>query len=83
MGKTVGGCVGMADEIKVVPTPIQRNENDVATELTMLYFRDKPVGSAEEIQTIFVKMFAAVGAAHAGPAVRTYLKNYLPEELKK
>lgn len=77
----------MADEIKVAPTPIQRNELDVATELTQIYFKSNVPQSVEEVQITFTKMYAAVGAAKLGgsnsSALKSHLKAYLPEELKK
>jgi hypothetical protein len=74
----------MADEIKVAPTPIQRNELDVATELTQIYFKSRTPESVEDIQITFAKMFAAVFAAkHGGSALKPHMKAQLPEELKK
>ena len=71
----------MADKVKVMPTPIQRNELDVATELTQLYFRDRN-GTVEEIQSAFLSF--AVAAAAAG--IVTYnprdFTQFLPEELQ-
>jgi hypothetical protein len=73
----------MADEIKVVPTPIQRNEFDVATELTQIYFNSRTPDSVEDIQVTFVKMYAAVYAAEYGGRLTAHLAALVPEELKK
>ena len=53
----------MSEEIKVKPTPIQRNELDVAMELTQLYYGTHDINSIEEMQSTFVKFYASVGIA--------------------
>jgi hypothetical protein len=48
------------NEVKIVPTPIQRNLNDVAMELTELYF-SRHSGSEctiENIQNTYKKFYA-------------------------
>jgi hypothetical protein len=73
----------MADEIKVAQTPIQRNELDVAMELTNLYFNGKPISTIEEVQMTYTKMFAiAYGASHAA-TMGGDLRKFLPEEFKR
>jgi hypothetical protein len=50
----------MNNEVKIVPTPIQRNLNDVAMELTELYF-SRHSGSEctiENIQNTYKKFYA-------------------------
>ena len=48
----------MSDEVKVIPTPIQRNLNDVAMELTELYYRSINSNSIEKIQEVYKKFYA-------------------------
>lgn len=50
----------MADEIKVNPTPIQRNFNDVAMELTQLYYKVSHPGehTIERIQEVYKHFYA-------------------------
>ena len=50
----------MSDEVKVIPTPIQRNLNDVAMELTELYYRSINSNSIEKIQEVYKKFYATV-----------------------
>lgn len=42
----------MSNEAKVNPTPIQRNLNDVAMELTQLYYRAQNTGKEYTIERI-------------------------------
>jgi len=71
----------MADDIKVSPTPIQRNPLDVATELTQLYSQFASFKSVEDMQEIFLKFFAVAKTAN----IRGYddLKQYLPKEYRE
>lgn len=48
----------MSNEVKVRPTPIQRNLNDVAMELTQLYYKGVGPESVEELQKTYCKMYA-------------------------
>jgi hypothetical protein len=48
----------MADDIRVSPTPIQRNVKDVALELTLLYYQNNNTDSIEEIQETYAKFYA-------------------------
>lgn len=50
----------MADEIRVSPTPIQRNLNDIAMELTQLYYSMQPANkyTIEDIQDAYKKFYA-------------------------
>ncbi|MBZ9635512.1 hypothetical protein [Clostridium sp. FP1] len=50
----------MAEEIKVIPTPIQRNFNDVAMELTMLFYskRNNNEYTVQKIQEAYRKFYA-------------------------
>lgn len=66
----------MADDIRVNPTPIQRNTLDVATELTQLYFSRVAFESIEEIQETFLKFYTV--AYHANRAKVDFDK-YMPE----
>jgi hypothetical protein len=47
----------MSNELKVIPTPIQRNYNDVAMELTQLHFSSRN-SDVEEIQEVYKKFYA-------------------------
>lgn len=70
----------LADEVKVNPTPIQRNYNDVATELTQLYFSRFGFDNIEEIQEVYTKFYAtALLCSNSG----SRLINFVPESLKK
>lgn len=53
----------MKEEIKIKPTPIQRNEFDVAMELMSMYLHtyDK-VRTVETLQDVFIKFYATVKA---------------------
>jgi len=62
----------MADEVRVSPTPIQRNVNDVALELTKMYYETYNVGSIEEIQETYARFYAI--AARMDSGIRTYDK---------
>lgn len=50
----------MSNEVKVNPTPIQRNLNDVAMELTNLYFKARNFSdhSIENIQDAYKRFYA-------------------------
>ena len=52
----------MADEIKVTPTPIQRNLNDVVMELTELFYtrQTSQEYTVEKIQEVYKKFYATV-----------------------
>lgn len=74
----------MADTIKVEPTPIQRNVNDVAVELTQLYFKNKVVGSVEEVQEVYAKCYAtAITARRTEINNISAFKTLLPDDLQK
>jgi hypothetical protein len=77
----VKGGGGMPEDIKVKPTPIQRNTLDVATELTQLYFSRYNPDTPEEIQEVFLKFYAVAEAADN--INYRYLKAYLPKEINK
>lgn len=47
----------MANDIKVSPTPIQRNLNDVAVELTQLYYKDNTASSVEDVKKTYIEFF--------------------------
>ena len=71
----------MADNIKVSPTPIQRNPLDVATELTQLYFSDCNTRTVDDICEVFLKFYAVADAARC--INFKCFKEYLPEEINK
>jgi hypothetical protein len=66
----------MADDIKVNPAPIQRNYNDVAVELTQLYYSHISPASIAEIQETYFKMYTAASYAGRG---KVDLEQYLPK----
>lgn len=70
----------MSNEVKVAPTPVQRNSLDVALELTQMYFRAKSTNSPDEIAEIFSK-FLATSRIFEHTSYDT-LKKLLPENLK-
>lgn len=75
----------MAEEVKVKPTPIQRNSQDVAMELLNIYLKDqystdKPV-TAEELSDIYLKFYSMARAAESTHYKK--LEDYLPEKLKE
>ncbi|MFL0196991.1 hypothetical protein ACJDU8_15700 [Clostridium sp. WILCCON 0269] len=70
----------MSNDVRVEPTPIQRNMLDVATELTQLYFRNKSVDSVDEIGETFVRFHTLVRTLRQGDV--SSFKEYLPENIK-
>jgi hypothetical protein len=68
----------MADEVKVNPTPIQRNANDVAFELTQLHVSRIP-GDIDNIDELFAKYYAI--AATLNGTHPKFLNNLVPEEI--
>ncbi|AJD31186.1 hypothetical protein AAGC94_01120 [Clostridium sporogenes] len=77
----------MAEEIRenLIPTPIQRNSNDVAMELLDIYLidqyeSDKPI-KVDDLINLYLKFYAT--AKMAERVHYKYLKEYLPEGLKE
>lgn len=71
----------MADNINVNPTPIQRNSFDVAIELFQEYAKTNDVSKVEDIQAVFLKLYATVEGARFVGTKR--LQSFMPEELKE
>ena len=72
----------MSEDIKVKPTPIQRNASDVAMELLKLHIENEPADfSVEGLQNIYTKFYTT--AKFLESVHYTSLKDLLPEELKK
>ncbi|QQE75707.1 hypothetical protein KDJ56_07150 [Brevibacillus composti] len=71
----------MSDDVKVKPSPIQRNKLDVATELTTLYYSAYSMGDAEEIQETFAKFYAI--AQYLETKRGNDLQSLVPEEIIK
>ncbi len=71
----------MSDDIKVKPTPIQRNILDVAMELTELFSNYHNYESLEDLQNTFVKFYAIAQICECAGIEK--LLEYVPEELKK
>lgn len=66
----------MADQGKVAPTPIQRNLQDVAVDLTNLYYHQKTAKTVEEMQETYLKFYAVAVRAYQG---EIDLDRYLPK----
>ena len=71
----------MPEEIKVRPSPVQRNVLDVATELTLLYYSKNSFSSVEQVQETFVSFYAAVRTAEFSGSKD--LIDFLPDNIKK
>lgn len=69
------------EEVKVKPTPVQRNVLDVATELTLLYYEKNSFSSVDQIQETFVSFYAAVRAAEFSGSKD--LIDFLSDNIKK
>ena len=48
----------MSDEVKTGSAPIQRNLNDIAMELTQLYFSERNPGTIAQIQDTYKRFYA-------------------------
>lgn len=48
----------MANDINVKPSPIQRNNRDIAIELTKMYLKDFGIQSLEDMQEVYAKFYA-------------------------
>ena len=48
----------MDNNINITPNPIQRNQRDVALELTQMYLDRFSVDSLEEMQEVYSKFYA-------------------------
>ncbi|MFC0559664.1 hypothetical protein [Halalkalibacter alkalisediminis] len=68
----------MAEQIKVNPTPIQRNSFDVAIEL-MNYHLSRKRTEVEELEGLFAKYYAL--ATYCESSSVTDLQNLLSDEL--
>lgn len=71
----------VAEDIKVKPTPIQRNKYDVAVELTNLYYSAAPISSVDEIANTFLQFFATAEGAEF--IYTKELLEFMPEKLAK
>ncbi|WP_125152344.1 hypothetical protein [Clostridium rectalis] len=75
----------MPESIEVKPTPIQRNPHDVAIELLNIYlknnlYKDK-FSNVDDLRKLYLEFYSTVKMADS--IHFEYLKEYLPEELKK
>jgi len=59
---------------------IQRDSLDIATELTLLYYKSHSVDSKEDIQDTYFRFYAIAETARR-TSQRDFL-NYLPENIK-
>lgn len=66
-------------EVKLAP--IQRNINDVAIELTELYYSQYKFNSIDELSDTYSKFYSMVSIL--GVCGTEKMKNYLPEMFKK
>lgn len=75
----------MAEDVRVRPTPIQRNVLDAATDLALLYCGTYGAESVEELQTIFLKFYAAAITAERNKhSNRSMIFNdLLPQEVRQ
>ncbi|MGG3798975.1 hypothetical protein [Metabacillus fastidiosus] len=70
----------MAENIKVSPSPIQRNEYDVAIELVNLHVSKEPV-SGDEISELFSRYYALAVGLKSISRSSTILE-FIPEEIR-
>lgn len=70
----------MSENISVSPTPIQRNELDVAMELLALHVNKVPV-EAEEIGDLYAKYYSLAYILKKGKP--NDLKQFLPEGMER
>jgi len=74
----------MSDTIKTQPTPIQRNDRDVAVELTKLYYEHFACEDIDEIANTYIKFYAtSYGAYIQGRSLVDFMPDGLKELLKK
>lgn len=71
----------MSNDIKVDPTPIQRNALDVAMELTELSLKVKRPESHEELKTIFAEYYALAKVLNSVNFME--LEKYLSDDMKE
>ncbi|WP_099157284.1 hypothetical protein [Virgibacillus ndiopensis] len=69
----------MAENIKVKPTPIQRNPLDVAMELTKIYIEKGFQTEPENLEDIYSRFYAVAATLHHKHP--DYLKKLVPDEL--
>lgn len=76
----------MADSVSVDPTPIQRNQYDVAVDLTKLYYERSNIRpSVEEIQETYAKFYAVACGMYVkahGKSPVDNIQKLLPEILE-
>ena len=72
--------VVLKDDMKIKPTPIQRNSFDVAVDLTKLYYKTAPTNEtkADRIAEVFSMFFATAKLCDYS----ANLKELLPDNLK-
>lgn len=70
----------MADEIKVKPTPIQRNKHDVAIELLQIYIERTAV-NADDLESLYARFYALAQYVES-KNIRS-LQKLIPEEILK
>lgn len=70
----------MSNELTTKPSPIQRNLNDVAVELTQLFYKSRPPQTVQEIQETYFKFYSiAQIASNDGYKIDT---EFIPENIR-
>lgn len=70
----------MADTVNIETTPIQRNERDVAIELTKLYFsrfRTRENSTFDDIRDVYCKFYATVKQCEVSPDYGNDYNNFI------
>ncbi len=70
-----------SEDEKVEPTPFQRNDRDVAVELTKLYYSTVGFKNADEIANTYLKFYAT--AAGASESDAAYLSDFMTKEFEE
>ncbi len=70
-----------SEDIKVEPTPIQRNDRDVAVELTKLYYSTFGFKNADEIANTYLKFYATAAGASESDAID--LTDFMTKEFEE
>lgn len=74
----------MSNDLKIRPTPIQRNELDVAMELTQLHFKELSIEGEDHIKKVFTEYYSLIKSLeYTAFNDRKKLYEFLPEDIKK
>ncbi|KDR95695.1 hypothetical protein SAMN02745945_01546 [Peptoclostridium litorale DSM 5388] len=69
------------EDINLNPAPIQRNEFDVAVELTMYVARATRLGKQKDIQDVFLSFYSLAKVLDETDPKK--LMKYIPEDLRE